>query len=447
LTVLLVNDPFWGDCGKGWAVSKLAPYADIIVRYNGGPNAGHSVPHKGTELNYHQIPSGLHLGKECIIGNGVVFNPDKFFGDEIPNLVRVEHSMSMDTLHLSDLANVTMPYHILQESLDEMNLALYSGEPIGTTGNGIGQTYSDKVSREFALLVRHLLNKDVLAKKLNFIVPYKNNQIAALQSYLKTKITGKYLDAIDKEKREKTIRVLEQGPFSADEMTEKYYDYGCKLRPFVTNTVVLLNSYIEQGKNILLEGAQGGGLDIDHCNDHPNCTSSNTIAGSACTGAGISPDKIDFRMGVGKAYCSRVGSGYFPTEFKGELADIIRERGKEYGRSTGRPRRIGWFDGGALRLGKMLNGYNGYAIVGMNVLAGLNNLKFCTHYENGNPFYVPIASWPKIDAAEVERRGLEAFPEEAKAYLDMISQIGDAPICMVTYDFGKDIILRNPFEK
>lgn len=449
MVVAVVNDTFWGDCGKGWAVSRAAPNAYTIVRFNGGCNAGHSVPYKGGELNYHQVPSALHLGKNCIMGNGIVFNPPQFF-NELEELKKVEPEISTDTLYLSDSAHVTMPYHVKPyiEALEELLDAVRTGKNIGTTGKGIGPTYSDKANRRYAVRVGDLLDQDALADKVSRIVPVKQGFVDFYKGLIGSEMerTG-YKPANEAE--EKTNReILESPPIDADYIIEKFAGYGKQLRDTVeiTDTSKMVNDHIDEGRNVLLEAAQGGGLDVDYCNDFPNCTSSNTITGAACIGAGISPDKIEKRIGVVKAYCSRVGSGAFPTEIFGGIAETIQDNGKEYGRATGRKRRVGWLDGKVLRDGSRLNGYNGLAVIGLNALADLPELKVCTDYDSdGTPIYYDMDPWPRIDSGEVEKKGLEGLPLQAIRYLDTIAKFGNTEIIMIDYDFGKDLILNPIF--
>jgi adenylosuccinate synthase len=449
MSVAIVNDTFWGDCGKGWAVSRAAPHAYAIVRFNGGCNAGHSVPYQDKELNYHQIPSALHLGKICVMGNGIVFNPPEFF-KELEELKVVEPSISTDTLYLSNHAHVTMPYHIKPyvEALEELLDAVRTGKNIGTTGRGIGPTYADKANRRYAVRVEDLIDQDKLVNKVSNIVPVKQGIVDFYKSLIDSEMKRTGYKPVNDEEAEINRKILDSPPLNASDIIDSSLEYGRHMRDTleITDTSKLVNDYIDDGKNVLLEAAQGGGLDVDFCTDYPNCTSSNTITGAACIGAGVSPDKIEKRIGVVKAYCSRVGSGAFPTEIFGKIGDIIRARGKEFGRSTGRKRRVGWLDGKVLRDGSRLNGYNGLAVIGLNTLAELPELKVCVDYKvDGTPIYSEMKPWPRIASSEVESKGLEGFPQNAIEYLDLIAELGNAKVIMIDYDFGKDLILEEIF--
>lgn len=337
----------WGDEGKGKIIDILSGEADYIVRYQGGSNAGHTVVVNGQEYIFHLVPSGiLHKGKICCIGNGVVVDPAALI-KEVEGLadkgIRV-----FGRLKISGLAHVIMPYHKILDSLREAKRM----HRIGTTGRGIGPCYSDKINR-CGIRMIDLVNPAVLADKL------KDNL---------------------KEKNEIFKKVYGHPGFSFKAIFNEYRAYGKKLAPHICNIARLLNRASDQGKDILFEGAQGTFLDIDF-GTYPYVTSSSATAGGASTGTGVSPVKLDRIVGVAKAYTTRVGEGPFPTEFTKDFGSFIRDKGNEFGATTGRPRRCGWFDSLMLKEAVLLNGITELAIMKLDILDGVKRIKICTAYK------------------------------------------------------------------
>ncbi|MEA1963860.1 MAG: adenylosuccinate synthase [Candidatus Aerophobetes bacterium] len=401
---LVVMGTQWGDEGKGRVVDFLSKDGDAVVRFQGGSNAGHTVVAGGEKFVFHLVPSGaLHAGKRCIIGNGVVVDPAELL-EEIKSLQ--SRGIKLNDLYLSGSAHVVMPYHRKIEEIEEKQ------QKIGTTKRGIGPAYADKIARR-GLRVADLLDKKVLAQKLNTAL--------------------KFL---------KDVYRLE---YSFDKMFEEYLKYGRELKNYVTDTSLLVNQLIQENKNIIFEGAQGTLLDIDH-GTYPYVTSSNTISGGVCAGVGIGPTRIDRVLGVAKAYTTRVGEGPFPTEIKGEIAEILRERGKEYGATTGRPRRCGWFDGVILRYAGKINGLDELVLTKLDVLDKLERVKICVAYkyrgkiikdfpfqlnvwEECEPVYEEVRGWMK-DTSNVNR--YEELPEEAKSYINMIEKVSGVVVHLLS---------------
>ncbi len=337
----------WGDEGKGKVIDILSSKADYIVRYQGGSNAGHTVVVDGEEYIFHLIPSGiLHPGKICCIGNGVVIDPESLV-KEIEGLAAL--GINIDgRLKISGSAHVIMPYHKILDKLREGKRT----HRIGTTGRGIGPCYSDKINR-CGIRIIDLLNPAVLKNKL------KDNL---------------------KEKNEIFKKVYNHPGYSFNSLYQEYLRHGDILSDRVFDIALLLNDACRRKKDILFEGAQGTFLDIDF-GTYPFVTSSSATAGGACIGTGISPDKLDKIMGVTKAYTTRVGEGPFPTEFALEFGNLIRSKGNEFGATTGRPRRCGWFDGVMVKGAIMLNGITDMAVMKLDVLDGLKRIKICTGYK------------------------------------------------------------------
>jgi len=401
----------WGDEGKGKIIDFLSEDADIIARYQGGNNAGHTVIIEDDEFILHLIPSGiLRPKKECIIGNGVVIDP-KALLDEIQMLRSKKIDVGSHNLHISKSANVIMPYHKLTERLKEEETI----GRIGTTRRGIGPAYLDKAGR-VGIRMSDILSETQLAWKLK-------RHLEEINLILQ-KIYG-----------EKGI--------SYEQLMQEYLGYGKQLKDYIKDTVSLLNSYIEQKKNVLFEGAQGTMLDIDH-GTYPFVTSSNTTAGGACTGAGIGPTKIDSVIGVMKAYTTRVGEGPFPTEIKDKLADKLRNAGPigEYGRSTGRPRRCGWLDMVVVRRAVLVNGLDSLAMTRLDILDDLDKIYICNKYKyrntyienfpeeleilkNCQPVYEEVKGW-KTPTAQIDR--FEKLPKEASQYIAKIEELSGIPI-------------------
>ncbi|MCX5714685.1 MAG: adenylosuccinate synthase [Candidatus Omnitrophica bacterium] len=393
----------WGDEGKGKIIDILSGKMDYIVRYQGGSNAGHTVVVDGKEYIFHLIPSGiLHTGKICCIGNGVVIDPDSLV-KEIENLARM--GINIDgRLKVSGCAHVILPYHKILDKLREGKRT----QRIGTTGRGIGPCYSDKINR-CGIRIIDLLNPAVLKNKL------KDNL---------------------KEKNEIFKKVYNHPGYSFNSLYQQYLRYGHTLSGLVSDIALLLNDACRRKKDILFEGAQGTFLDIDF-GTYPFVTSSSATAGGACIGTGISPDKLDKIIGVTKAYTTRVGEGPFPTEFTSSFGDFIRGKGNEFGATTGRPRRCGWFDAVMVKEAIMLNGIRELAIMKLDVLDGLKLIKVCTGYKykgkvfknfpcdftvltKAKPVYKEVPGW-QGPISHIKR--YKDLPSGVKNYLLFLSDI------------------------
>ncbi len=402
----------WGDEGKGKVIDILSKRADYIVRYQGGNNAGHTVVVGDKEYIFHLIPSGiLHPGKICCIGNGVVIDPE-VLKRELADLRKNNIDFS-GRFKISTLAHVIMPYH---KNLDQLREAKRKNK-IGTTGRGIGPCYADKINR-CGIRMIDLLNPGVFKDKL------KDNL---------------------KEKNEIFKKVYGHPGFSFQKIYRQYLDYGKLFSKFVCDTAVLLNKACDDKSDILLEGAQGTFLDIDF-GTYPFVTSSSATSGGACIGTGISPVKIDKVVGVCKAYTTRVGEGPFPTEFAEGFGNFMRDRGNEFGATTGRPRRCGWFDAVIARQSVMLNGITELAIMKMDVLDGLDKVKICIAYKykgrvikefphdfevlsKAVPIYKEMAGWPNQDNNPSSFKQLHP---NARAYLLELQKLLGANITMVS---------------
>ena len=338
----------WGDEGKGKVTDMLAERADAVVRFQGGNNAGHTIVRGDEVFKLHLMPSGiLYPDKLCVIGNGTVIDP-KVLVDELDGLRH--RRIDTRSLRISANAHLIMPYHMLLDTAGETKLGKLQ---IGTTRRGIGPCYADKAAR-LGIRVQDLLDEKILKKKI----------VAAM------------------EPKRLSLRPYAKDPaLDLQSMTEEYLTYGHVLEPFIADTSQLVLECLDNGELVVFEGAQGALLDIDH-GTYPFVTSSNPVAGAACTGAGVGPKDIDEVWGVAKAYATRVGSGPFPTELEGELGDQIRERGGEFGTTTGRPRRVGWIDLVALRYAARLNSLTALAITKLDVLSGLDTVRVCTSYRS-----------------------------------------------------------------
>lgn len=338
----------WGDEGKGKIVDYLSEKADVVARFQGGHNAGHTVVINDNKFILHLIPSGILYGnKLCIIGNGVVIDPQSLI-EEINGLK--SKGIEVDrNLYISKSAHLIMPYHVI---LDQESERLRGAKSIGTTGRGIGPAYCDKISRA-GIRVADLFQPELFREKLKANLVYIN---FLLENLYKTR------------------------PLDIEDIYSKYMEYAEILSRYVTDTDILINKMLSEKKNVIFEGAQGTLLDVDH-GTYPYVTSSNSSAGGACTGSGIGPTRINKVLGVMKAYTTRVGGGPFPTEIKDKLGEIIREKGGEYGATTGRPRRCGWLDFIILKHSVMINGVTGVAITKLDILDGLDKIKICTAYK------------------------------------------------------------------
>ncbi|MBN1913296.1 MAG: adenylosuccinate synthase [Candidatus Omnitrophica bacterium] len=402
----------WGDEGKGKVIDILSEKVDYIVRYQGGSNAGHTVVAEGKEYIFHLIPSGiLHKGKVCCIGNGVVIDPSMLI-KEIKGLSSAGINIS-GRLKISPLAHVILPYHKILDELREGKRA----NKIGTTKRGIGPCYSDKINR-CGIRMIDLLSPSVFKGKL------KDNL---------------------KEKNEIFKKVYGHAGFVFSDIYKEYLNYGRFLRSYLFNVTYLLNKAIDDKKDILFEGAQGTFLDIDF-GTYPFVTSSSATSGGACTGTGISPVKIDKIIGVAKAYSTRVGEGPFPTEFDDAFAQFMRNKGHEFGATTGRPRRCGWFDSVMVREAILLNGISQLAIMKMDILDGLKNIKMCTGYRykgkifrqlpydaqvlsGARPVYQNMPGWSQ-NTSRVRR--YKDLPVNAKSYLSRLEDSLKVRISMIS---------------
>ena len=422
---VIITGAQWGDEGKGKVVDILTEDADIIVRYQGGHNAGHTVVIGNEHFVLHLIPSGiLRPDKKCVIGNGVVIDP-KALLEEIHRL----RSRGIDVrgnLFISQKAHVIMPYHKAIEKENERS------RKIGTTGRGIGPAYADKMAR-IGIRMVDMMDPDVFRDKLKINIREMN--------YFLDKLYGV------------------EG-FNPDEVYREYMEYVGELKEFVVDTSVLVNQAIAEGRNVLFEGAQGTHLDVDH-GTYPYVTSSNATAGGACTGTGVGPTKIDKVIGVVKVYTTRVGSGPFPTELKDDIAEHLRERGKEYGATTGRPRRCGWLDALVVRYAARVNGFTGMVLTKLDILDGLNEVKICTGYtyqgkvfsempselkvlEQCEPIYETMGGWKDSTAGLVSYGDL---PIQARNYVDRIRELVGVDIDMLStgYRRNETIFLKEIF--
>lgn len=430
-TVIVVGTQ-WGDEGKGKIVDLLTRYADLIVRFQGGNNAGHTLVVNGEKFVFHLIPSGiLYEDKQCAIGNGVVLDPAVFI-EELQGLKERGMEVGPDRLKISFNTHLIMPYH---KALDHAREAAKSdGKKIGTTGRGIGPCYEDKIVRN-GIKVGDLLDETLFREKLQDNVREKN-------FLLKEMLGAPELDA--------------------DEIYSEYMKYAEKMAPYVANVSVLIDEVRQSGRNVLFEGAQGTQLDIDH-GTYPFVTSSNTIAGGACCGAGIGPSKIDYVLGICKAYTTRVGGGPFPTELFDATGDLIQERGGEFGATTGRRRRCGWLDGVVLKDAVRINGLDGLAITKLDVLSGIDPLKICTSYDvagrtftsmpsnirmvtEAKPVYEPIKGWQEEITGITSR---DELPAATKDYLKRIEDIAQVPVDIISVGPGREqtMLLKNPFQQ
>ena len=417
----------WGDEGKGKITDYYAGNADFIVRFQGGNNAGHTVVVKDKEFKFRLIPSGAVSGKKVIIGNGTVVDPEIL----LEEITELEQRGIPVNLHLSERAHVIMPYHKLQDALEEK---LKGKLKAGTTMKGIGPCYQDKVGR-FGIRFVDLIDKEVFKEKLDMFMPMKQ---ILFQAY--------------------------NEPFNlnTNEVFEVYNGYAEKLEKYVADTSLVIDTAVKEGKNILMEGAQGTHLGIDH-GIYPYGTSSNCVAGAACTGAGVSPLLIREVLGIVKAYTTRVGTGPVPTELTDETGDYLRKRGGEYGTVTGRPRRCGWLDLVLLRYSHRVNGFTGIALTKLDVLNGLDTLQVCTHYEyrgqkvydfpasmkklaECTPVYTEFPGWD-FDPEEVVKKGYKSLPETAQTYIKFISEHLHIPVYVVSVGPARDqtLILKELF--
>ena len=417
MNIILVGTQ-WGDEGKGKIIDVLSRRMDYIVRYQGGNNAGHTVVAQDKEYIFHLLPSGiLHKQAVCCIGNGVVVDP-AVLRDEITQLKKDGISIK-GRLKISSLAHVILPYHRILDALRETKRS----RKIGTTGRGIGPCYADKINRCGIRMV-DLLNPRVLRSKLEDNLAEKNEVFRAVYGH---------------------------PGFDLEEVFKEYRAYGRMFREYLDNTVLLLNRAIRRKKDILFEGAQGAYLDIDF-GTYPFVTSSSATAGGACTGTGVSPVKIDRVIGVAKAYTTRVGEGPFPTEFNVRFGEFMRKKGHEFGATTGRPRRCGWFDAVMARESVIINGITDLALMKLDVLDGLDRIKVCVGYRYRNtvfkefphdlevlqkarPIYKECAGWPVYERKPQEFKQLH---KNARGYLSLLSDLLKARISTVSFGCARE---------
>ncbi len=412
----------WGDEGKGKVTDLLAEQADVVIRFQGGNNAGHTIVRDGQEFKFHLIPSGiLYPGKACAIGNGVVIDPRVLTGEL--DALR-SRKIDVSGLRISANAHLIMPYHVKLDTAGEAKLGKLS---IGTTRRGIGPCYADKASR-LGIRVQDLLDEKILRKKI----------MAAM------------------EPKAPALREFAKDPeLDLHAMTEEFLTYGHRLEPHITDTAHLCWEALDAGDTVLFEGAQGTLLDLDH-GTYPFVTSSNPVAGAACVGAGVGPADIDEVWGITKAYTTRVGAGPFPTELTDEIGDQIRERGQERGTTTGRDRRCGWMDLVALRYAVRLNTMSALVVTKLDVLSGIDPLKVCVRYRHPEgavfdefPYHQSI-----IHAAEPEYEELPGWeadiggarseadlPPEARDYLAAIADHARAPVRLVGVGPARDQVV------
>lgn len=419
----------WGDEGKGKIVDWLTEQAAGVVRFNGGHNAGHTLVINGKKTILRLIPSGImHATSVCYLGNGVVLSPEAFF-KEVDELIALGVPNVEARLRVSANAPLIMPYHV---ALDHAREAAAGNKKIGTTGRGIGPAYEDKVARR-TVRVADLFEPERFAEQVRTVMKLHNF------------VLEKFLGA---------------EPLDPEKVIADTLAYAERLRPMVCDVSASLQADMAAGKSFLFEGAQGSMLDIDH-GTYPFVTSSNTVAGSACAGAGVGPHQLNYVLGITKAYCTRVGEGPFPTELFDETGELFRKKGNEFGAVTGRPRRCGWFDGAALRRAVQINGLTGLAIMKLDVLDGMDTVKLGVGYlykgekidimpagadavAECEPIYEEFPGW-KESTFGVQK--WEDLPESAQRYLTRLAEVAGAPIAVVSTgpDRVQTILRANPF--
>lgn len=417
----------WGDEGKGKITDFLSENAEVVARYQGGNNAGHTIKFNGVTYKLHLIPSGIfYKNKICVIGNGMVVDP-KALIEELNYLHN--KGVTTDNLRISNRAHVILPYHI---KLDEAEEESKGPNKIGTTKKGIGPAYMDKAARN-GIRIADLLERDVFEEKLTRNLKEKNRLLE---------------------------RIYETEGFKVEEILDEYYEYGQKIKQFVCDTSVTLNDALDVGKRVLFEGAQGVMLDIDQ-GTYPFVTSSNPVAGGVTIGSGVGPTKITHVVGVSKAYTSRVGDGPFPTELHDEIGNRIREVGREYGTTTGRPRRVGWFDSVVVRHARRVSGLTDLSLNSIDVLTGLETLKICVAYRYKDevieeypaslkvlaecePIYEELPGWTEDITG---CKSINELPENARHYVERVTQLVGVPLS--TFSVGPDrtqtIVVRSPW--
>ncbi|MGK5091265.1 adenylosuccinate synthase [Deltaproteobacteria bacterium TL4] len=426
MACVIVVGTQWGDEGKGKIVDILTERADFVVRYQGGNNAGHTVMFGDQRFILHLIPSGILRATTSILGNGVVIDPKELL-KEINSLKELGIQVE-GNLKISQQAHLVMPYHRIFDVLGEEQKG---SEKIGTTGRGIGPAYMDKTGR-LGIRFVDLKNPERFRQRLESLLPEKN---CLLKHFFQSSLP----------------------PFTTSQIAEEYLGYFRELQHFLFDTALLLNQAIDAGKHLLFEGAQGTFLDIDH-GTYPFVTSSNTVAGNACAGTGIGPVKITDVVGITKAYTTRVGSGPFPTELLNETGEFLRTEGHEYGATTGRPRRCGWFDAVLVRHAVRLNSVTSLAITKLDVLDKMKTLKIAVGYKTPKgesvaefpnndwdqliPVYEELPGW---QCSSREFTDYDSLPKELKAYLKRMAELVQAPVSIIsTGPKREETIVLNP---
>jgi adenylosuccinate synthase len=409
----------WGDEVKGKVVDVITPHVNVVARYQGGNNAGHTVVVGREKYVLHSIPSGiLHAGCRCVIGCGVVIDPGSLI-DEMESLVR--RGVTLDgNLFISRNAHLIMPYH---PALDLASEAKLGARAIGTTGKGVGPAYVDKAAR-VGIRMADLLDEQLFREKLDINIKQKNRLLRD---------------------------IYDAQTFTVEEILSPYLRYAGWLAPYITDTALLLTKWLDSGYSVLFEGAQGTMLDIDH-GTYPYITSSSTTSGGAATGTGVPPTRIDGVLGVAKAYTTRVGGGPFPSEMKGAMEEAIRARGNEYGATTGRPRRCGWFDAVVLRYAVRINGMDTVALTKLDVLDQVETVKVCTGYryrgeilsefpeeetvvKEAEPVYEELSGWMAPTGGAKNESDL---PAKARRYLDRLEELIGVPFCLISTGAVRD---------
>ncbi len=417
LPAVVVVGAQWGDEGKGKVTDYLAQTADVIVRCQGGNNAGHTVVVEGREYRLHLIPSGIiYPGKTCVLANGMVIDL-RGLVSEIGQLRQYGHDVG--GLKVSDRAHLVMPYHHRLDVLEEERRGSFQ---LGTTRRGIGPAYADKAARD-GFRVGDLLEPEYFRQRLRWVVREKNLLLE---------------------------RIYGAEGFDPDHLYEEYMRYAEEIADFICDTSTLINAALDAGQRVLFEGAQGAMLDLDH-GTYPYVTSSHPVAGGACVGAGVGPTRIDRVLGVVKAYTSRVGGGPFPTEIKGSLGDRLRDRGGEYGTTTGRPRRCGWLDAVALRHAVLVSGITDLAITKLDTLAGFDPIRVCVAYRHGErlqqsfpsrlsvlercqPVYEELPGWTEEPVAST----FDSLPPAVRRFLERVEELTGIPVRMVSFGRERD---------
>ncbi|PEJ58667.1 MULTISPECIES: adenylosuccinate synthase [unclassified Bacillus (in: firmicutes)] len=417
----------WGDEGKGKITDFLSQQAEVVARYQGGNNAGHTIVFNGEKYKLHLIPSGIFFSdKICVIGNGMVVDP-KALVQELAYLH--DKGVSTDNLRISNRAHVILPYHLKQDELEEERKG---DNKIGTTKKGIGPAYMDKAAR-VGIRMADLLDKEEFYDKLKRNLEEKNNLFE---------------------------KMYDSNSLNIEDIFEEYYEFGQQIKKYVCDTSVVLNDAIDGGRRVLFEGAQGVMLDIDQ-GTYPFVTSSNPVAGGVTIGSGVGPTKINHVVGVCKAYTTRVGEGAFPTELFDEIGNTIREVGREYGTTTGRPRRVGWFDSVVVRHARRVSGITDLSLNSIDVLTGLETVKICVAYKfrgetitefpaslkqlaECEPVYEELPGWTE-DITGVKT--LNELPVNARHYVERVSQLVGIPLSVFSVgpDRNQTNIVRNVY--